>query len=487
MSGGAARRAMSEGATPLTVALYLRVSRGEATRGQRETLLAWARREGWRVVVRYEDRGSGMDGAGRPGLRGLLVDAASGAFERVLVTRRDRFARNSADAARWEELLARHGVQLWSHDEPLANEESPAGLLMRRLLDLLAEHYARDAAERVRGRARARLAAGLPLGPVPFGYRRAGAGRPWARVPREAAAVRAAFRLYASGKHSDMEVAAMLTTRDVAPRSRRGHRRFGKAAVATILTNPVYAGDLTLHGRVIGRGRQPPLVARALFDRVQRARARRATGSRGDPRRPAALYLLAGVGRHAGCGAQPRGNTHAEGGTPQRAYRCAARELGAPGRASGARARRCRRGAHAEAVEARLAEALAACPLPAPWLARARALAREAGRPAPRAPLLGAAWLRMSPTERRQLVRLLLVRVDVDLERAEPVRLVPRPPFAPLFEGPLRGASSRRHGAEAVLRREGGEAEPRARRLPGDAPRGRRRGPRAAPAPARAR
>jgi hypothetical protein len=270
---------------------------------------------------------------------------------------------------------------------------------------------------------------------VPFGYRAAGAGRPWVRVRREAAAVRAAFRLYAAGRHSDLEVAAMLNARGVAPRSRRGHHRFGKAPVATLLTNPVYAGDLTLRGRVVGRGRQPPLVVRAPFERVQRARARRARGSRGGPRRPAAVYLLAGVGRHAGCGAPLRGNTHAEAGTPQRAYRCAARELGRPGRESGARAIRCRHGAAAEAVEARLEKALTACRLPPAWQAPARALAREAGLPAPRAPLLAAAWRRMASAERRRLVRLLLARVDVDLESAEPVRLVPRSAFAPLFEG----------------------------------------------------
>ena len=87
MSGGGGVRSKRDAERPLTVALYVRVSHGEATRGKRDTLLAWARREGWRVAVRYEDHGSGMGGAKRSGLRGLLEGATSGAFERVVEER----------------------------------------------------------------------------------------------------------------------------------------------------------------------------------------------------------------------------------------------------------------------------------------------------------------------------------------------------------------------------------------------------------------
>ncbi len=108
------------------------------------------------------------------------------------------------------------------------------------------------------------------------------------------------------------------------PHSKRGITLFTKSGVKEILSNPVYVGDINHRGAVLP-GTHAAIIDRALFAAVQaRRRAPR-------PGRPAAghrVYLLSGIGRHAGCESPLWADTDLRYRVPVPRYVCSARESG---------------------------------------------------------------------------------------------------------------------------------------------------------------
>src|SRR5690606_7462030 len=135
---------------------------------------------------------------------------------------------------------------------------------------------------------------GLPVGPVPFGYR---AG-PDAECPqpeeRESHAVRRVFAMRASGS-SNGTIAAWLNGE--AFRTRTG-RLFTAHAVKDLLNCRFYLGFVRFQGTEYP-GRHEPLVSPTVFEQVQSRRVRRGSGPRIDPSERGAL---AGMVRCVRCG-----------------------------------------------------------------------------------------------------------------------------------------------------------------------------------------
>ncbi len=301
----------------MKVALYLRVSTAEQTRGhsldsQRSLLTDWAKREGWEIVEEYEDPGvTGTTARKRPAFLRMIDDAEYQQFEAVLVLRLDRFARNRIEAPVYREQLASAGVKLLSLQEP--TPDGPAGFLMEGMHELLAAYYSVEMAHKIRLGLRKKAEKGGALGTPPIGYARVdGELTPNA----DAAHVKAAFEAYADGA-SVIEIARELTRLGVhAPR--QDSRAVSQAVVRNLLSNLTYCGDVTHHREVVVTDAHPPIVSRELFDIVQQLRRMATRRSRGLP------SLLSVIATCAHCGSPMWAATAtSRGGRSYHYYRCA--------------------------------------------------------------------------------------------------------------------------------------------------------------------
>ncbi len=466
-------------------AVYLRVSCDEQLLGhsmdsQSKALLAWAANEGWEVVEIYADAGvSGTSIRRRSEFQRMIADAQAGKFDAILVLKVDRFARSLRDSTIYRELLRDLGVRLLSRTEPNAGDDTPAAFLINGQADLYAAYYSIQLSDNVaRGKA-TRAAKGLPLGDLPFGYASAGPQEPPAIVPNEAEQVRRCFREYAAGNRSMAELAELLNGAGFHPRSKRGRSVFSKATLSGMLSNPTYVGDIARHGQIVGPGRHKAIIDRELWDAVQRARTNRARKPQVYGARPKRPYLLSGIGCCAACGSPLWANTI--NGGAHNYYRCASRQRGDACRDG-------RVGQRADPVEAHIHGLFSQLTLPSAWQDRVAELARQDDAPLDveserkrlaaklvriRQGLIDGVlendeakaatqeveaalaalqpqnqeavragqvltdvrelWPLMAETERRDLVRLVLERVSVDLRTGEVKAMTPKSAFACLF------------------------------------------------------
>lgn len=208
----------------LQVVGYIRVSTDEQQQGpraQRDEIERWCAARGAELVAVHED--CGVSGAAaldaRPGLMAALDELTKGGV--LLVTKRDRLARDVIAAAMIERSAARPGASVVTCCGA-GDGEGPEALLMRRMIDAFAE-YER---ELIRARTRAALAAkkarGEVVGELPIGSERAADGCKLAVNADEARAVALIRALRCDGM-SLREIAAELSVRGVAARGARWH------------------------------------------------------------------------------------------------------------------------------------------------------------------------------------------------------------------------------------------------------------------------
>src|SRR3989454_4131659 len=254
---------------------------------QREACEAYIKsqaHEGWRLIPgRYDDGAFSGASLDRPALQQLLADVRASKIDIVLVYKVDRLTRSLADFAKLIELFDVHGVSFVSVTQSF-NTSSSMGRLTLNVLLSFAQFERELIGERVRDKIAASKRKGLWVGgPVPLGY--AAVDKKILVVPAEAAAVRTIFERYLE-LGSVRALAQDLDRRGIRSKPRRrsngrtiGGGRFGVGALAHLLKNRFYIGEVVYRGEVHG-GEQAPIVDRALFAAVQaklaaQARARR--------------------------------------------------------------------------------------------------------------------------------------------------------------------------------------------------------------------
>jgi site-specific DNA recombinase len=254
---------------------------------QREACEAYIKsqaHEGWRLIPgRYDDGAFSGASLDRPALQQLLAELRTGKIDIVLVYKVDRLTRSLADFAKLIELFDAHGVSFVSVTQSF-NTSSSMGRLTLNVLLSFAQFERELIGERVRDRIAASKRKGLWVGgPVPLGY--AAVDKKILVVPAEAAAVRTIFARYLE-LGSVRALAQDLDRRGIRSKPRRlsngrtiGGGRFGVGALAHLLKNRFYIGEVVYRGEVHG-GEQAPIVDGALFEAVQaklaaQARARR--------------------------------------------------------------------------------------------------------------------------------------------------------------------------------------------------------------------
>lgn len=163
--------------TGTRAALYTRVSReeqaeGHSLAGQLRELREYCERQGYSVVrIMPPETASGAEWD-RPVFQRLLTLASRGAFDVLVVWRRDRYARDAVGAGYYERTLRRYGVRIEA-TQTGPQDDSPQTRLVNGMMDLWNEYERASIRDRCAlGRKEAALSGEWP-GAAPFGYTKA--------------------------------------------------------------------------------------------------------------------------------------------------------------------------------------------------------------------------------------------------------------------------------------------------------------------------
>jgi len=232
----------------IAVALYCRISPRE--RGKEgtsiENQLYLLRRAvdyyGWTVYKEYVDElRSGTKAEGREALSQLMLDAKAGRFQKVVVTKLDRFFRNLRLLLNYVEELDQVGVTFVSTSEGF-DTSTPQGRFTLKILGVIAEWERERIIERTtEGRYQryreGKWGPGQPL----YGYRY----DPQTKEPKiredEEAVVRRIYQVYVYERLGFEQIARLLNSEKIPPR--QGANRWHKSAIRDIVTHPGYKGE----------------------------------------------------------------------------------------------------------------------------------------------------------------------------------------------------------------------------------------------------
>jgi len=337
-------------------AIYVRVSSemqldGHSLDAQERICIEWCQDNGYEVYKIYRDEAKSATTTNRPKFQEMLADIAAGRVKVIVVYHTWRLSRSADDIAMIRELEGR-GVQIVSASEGGVTGQGASGRFMRNMtlvmgqyqIDQLREATKTGKLERARnGRSNSTY--------PPFGYtrqfevvdpeRKVIISRDLKNADNDGA--RLMFELYATGQHSDLDVAKELNRRGYLTSGAWGKRPFGKDTVRAMLINPFYAGwvgyrgmsnELNSQGKTKHnskrawtwmKGEHEPTISQELFDQCQQVRLQR--GRKYTGRRPSAehVYLLQRIARCSHCGGKMRSTRWGQDGI---AYRCTAKERG---------------------------------------------------------------------------------------------------------------------------------------------------------------
>src|SRR5215210_702114 len=275
---------MKSTVTPkLRCAIYTRKSTEEglelefnslhAQRDACEKFIASQRGEGWLLVPdRYDDGGISGATLERPSLKRLLADIEAQRVDIVVIYKIDRRSRSLMDFSKLAEAFERHKASFVSVTQQF-NTTTSMGRLTLNVLLSFAQFEREVIGERVRDKISASKKKGLWVGgPVPMGY----AVRAKKPVINEATGeqVRWMFQRYLelgclSALQRELDARGIRSARRRRADGRSiGNTPIGRGALAHILRNRFYIGEVAYKGRIY-KGEQPALIEGAVFEAVQ--------------------------------------------------------------------------------------------------------------------------------------------------------------------------------------------------------------------------
>ena len=233
----------------------------QSIEGQLRDCYAYAERNNLTVISEYIDRAISGTTDDRPSFLRMIDDAPKKQFERILVWKLDRFARNRYDSALYKHKLKQCGVRVISVMENVG--EGDESILLEALLEASAEYYSLDLRKKIKRGQRENVAKGKYCGgPVPYGYKLADGKL--VIDERTAPVMRYIFESYAAGTPMH-DIIDELTRRGI--RSSRGsalsYNTFSRAIV-----NTVYIGEYRYNGEIVP-GLAEPMIDRELFERTR--------------------------------------------------------------------------------------------------------------------------------------------------------------------------------------------------------------------------
>lgn len=347
-----------EGAKTIRCAIYTRKSTEEGLEQEFNSLDAQAeacaayitsqRHEGWSPVDKqYDDGGYSGGSMERPGLKKLMADVEAGKVDVIVVYKVDRLTRALSDFAKIVDILDGAGASFVSVTQSF-NTTTSMGRLTLNVLLSFAQFEREVTGERIRDKIAASKKKGMWMGgPLPLGYDVK--DRKLVINKNEAKTVRYIFERYCTLK-SIGALAGELERDNIRskPRTYRdgrkaGNQVFGKGALAHLLQNRIFIGEIT-HKEVSYAGEHKPIIDRKLWGTVQALihdnRNNHRLQSQADQPSPFAGMLTDGLGRAMTPTHAKRGNRRyryyvtrtqsADGKSPPDAWRIPAREIERP-------------------------------------------------------------------------------------------------------------------------------------------------------------
>jgi DNA invertase Pin-like site-specific DNA recombinase len=229
-----------------------------------EAFIRSQRNEGWVLAkTRYDDGGFSGGNLERPALQQLIADIRAGRIDIVVVYKVDRLTRSLADFARVIELFDAEGVSFVSVTQQF-NTTSSMGRLTLNVLLSFAQFEREVTGERIRDKIAASKKKGMWMGGnVPLGYD--SNERTLVINPAEAETVRCIFAVYRElgcvrrVKEEADRLGLRTKSSTTANGAERGGKPFSRGHLYTLLSNPIYTGQIAHKGELYP-GQHPAVV-----------------------------------------------------------------------------------------------------------------------------------------------------------------------------------------------------------------------------------
>jgi DNA invertase Pin-like site-specific DNA recombinase len=308
---------------PRNVLIYSRVSTLAqaqnllSSEDQIAQLVAKAKRDGDNIVGIFRDEGETGTNMKRSGFEEMIARATDGTrtVDAILVYSFSRAFRNQVEQELTVQTLRKHRVELISHAEPLANDDT--GDMFRKFIGIVNEYQSKETSRATTRTMLANARLGYSNGGnIPYGYMSVDSDivgnkqkKKLAVEPVESEVVKLAFNLArngdgTSGPLGTKKISLWLNERGY--RTRKGSL-FGTGTVHELLTREAYTGSRRFneYDRKLGERKKttdiieydvPEIIDRATFDAVQALLVSRKPQSKG-PRLASAPSLLGGLVR----------------------------------------------------------------------------------------------------------------------------------------------------------------------------------------------
>jgi DNA invertase Pin-like site-specific DNA recombinase len=263
------------------------------------------------LLYEFTDEAESGKTSDRPQFRKMIAMARQEPkpFDRILIWKFSRFARNREDSIVYKALLRKKGIQVVSINEPV--EDTATGRLMEAIIECMDEFYSSNLGDEVTRGMRESASRGFHVGShTPYGYQRikvndGGKERPKLEIePDKARTIKRVFDEMSAGKGLT-EIVKELNGEGICGPKGRG---WSKTTIHKILTNEAYAGVL-VWGKTSVRNLEPvrvedawpAIIDKDIFEKAQAMLKSRAFVNM-HPQRSASQYLLSGLAKCGYCG-----------------------------------------------------------------------------------------------------------------------------------------------------------------------------------------
>ena len=239
-------------------------------------LRAFAKRDDLEIAEEFIEKRSAKT-PGRPIFEEMLLRVERGEAQGILCWKIDRLSRNPVDSGRISWLLQRSVIQqIQTHDRVYLPQDN---VLIMSVEFGMANEYIRQLSVNVARGLRQKARNGHYPSVAPLGYLNDPRTKTIAVDRRKSKIVRAAFELYAQNGSRLEDVSRFLFEHGVHTRptkrwSDSGSRPLKKDQAKLILTNSFYYGHFRYAGEMY-EGKHTPIIAKELFDKVQKVLALR--------------------------------------------------------------------------------------------------------------------------------------------------------------------------------------------------------------------
>ena len=185
-----------------TAAIYVRFSsnhqREESIDAQIRAAKQFAKNNDMKITKIYTDKAQSATTSDRPGFLKMIKDSKENIFDKVIVHKLDRFARNRYDSAVFKRKLRENEVELISVLENF--DDSPESIILESVLEGMNEYYSANLAREVsKGMKENAMQCKHNGGRPPLGFDVAD-DKTYKINEADAAKVRLIFKMYAAGK-----------------------------------------------------------------------------------------------------------------------------------------------------------------------------------------------------------------------------------------------------------------------------------------------